>query len=335
MSRAITGTQSLSGLAARLGGECYAGGSRALVPAPGHRAADRSVSLRLVEGRVLVHSFGAADWREVLDDLRASGWIDAENRLCDGGAEGPRLVRPEPTRAERLRAAQALWAAAGPLGMDGPAARHCRARGIEPGVDLANALRAQAATPLSIYRDRGPRLPALLASVSGPDGALTAVEVTYLDAQGRRSRRARPSRKLIGLLPAGSAVRLGEGAAEMLVAEGVFSTLGAMALFGQPGWALLSTSNLRRWRAPPGVRRVLIAGDRGPDGERSAARLRAGLIATGVTARVALPPPGAGDWNDVWRAEGGEEGRGGASRPQGWSRATGRETPHVCERVHR
>lgn len=333
MSRAVVGTQTLSVLAARLGGESYAGGRRALVPAPGHRAADRSVSLRLVEGRVLVHSFGAADWREVLDDLRGRGWIDGQNRLCDGSASAPRLVRLEPTRAERVRAAQALWAAAGPLRADSPAARHCRTRGIEPATRLVDALRAHAATPLSIYRNRGPHLPALLAGVSGPDGALTAVEVTYLDAQGRRSRRARPSRKLVGRLPAGSAVRLAEAAAEMLVAEGVFSALSAMVLFGQPGWALLSASNLRRWRAPEGVRRVLIAGDRGPDGERSARRLEAGLIGAGVAARVVLPPADAGDWNDVLQAEGEEEGRDGAPGAQGWSLAAGQEFHHARSRV--
>ena len=256
---------SLARLARAVGGESYAGGQRALVPAPGHGVADRSVSLRLVDGRLLVHSFGTADWREVLDDLRARGWIDAENRLCDGGGAVTPACPPEPTRAERVRLARALWDAAGPVSVDSPAARHMRRRGLERAEAESGALRAQAATPLAIYRDRGPRLPALLAGVSGPDGALTAVEVTYLDDLGRLSRRARPPRKIVGRLPPGSAVRLGALADEMLVAEGVFTTLSAMVRFGLPGWALLSTSNLRRWRAPDGVRQVLIAGDRGRD----------------------------------------------------------------------
>src|SRR3546814_3349691 len=66
----VTGVQtcalpiSLAPLARALGGDAYAGGQRALVPAPGHGPADRSVSLRLAQGRVLVHSFGAADRSE-------------------------------------------------------------------------------------------------------------------------------------------------------------------------------------------------------------------------------------------------------------------------------
>jgi len=317
-------------LARALGGECYAGGRRALVPAPGHGRADRSVSLWLAGDRVVVHSFGAADWRAALDALRAGGWIDGKNRLCDGGGVAPADDAPaEPTRAERVRRALALWDAAGAITPGSAAERHCRLRGVDPALDAAGALRAHAAAPMAVYQDRGPRLAALLAAVTAAEGGLTAVEVTYVDARGRRSRRARPWRKIVGAVPAGSAVRFTPLADEMLVAEGVFTTLAAMTWFRLPGWALLSTSNLRRWRPPPGVRRLLIAGDRGRDGERSAARLRDAAIAGGVRADIVLPPVGAGDWNDVLCAEGGKEGRTGAPGPQGSSRAAGPEPTHV------
>jgi hypothetical protein len=313
MSRNAATPASLAALARALGGDCYAGGRRALVPAPGHGAADRSVSLRLSGDRLLVHSFGGADWREVLDDLRARGWIDGENRLRSGGGFAVGPASPEPTRAERVRVARALWAGGDPLGPDTPAARHCRRRQVDAGLDRLGALRARAAAPLAVYRDRGPQLPALLAAVSAPDGTVTAVEVTYLDGRGARSGRARPARKIVGAIPAGSAVRFTAPAPELLVAEGVFSTLSAMRRFGLPGWALLSTSNLRRWRAPPGVRRVLIAGDRGADGERSAGVLRAALVGQGLAAVVSLPPEGAGDWNDLDQDE--ARRKGGPGRP--------------------
>ena len=44
---------------------------------------------------------------------------------------------------------------------------------------------------------------------------------------------------------------------------------------------------------------MLIAADRGADGEASAEQLRAGLAAAGLKARVALPPEGFGDWNEA------------------------------------
>lgn len=296
---------SLAPLVRALGGDLYAGGRRALVPAPGHSPADRSVSLLLRDGRVVAHGFGGADWREALDDLRARGWIDAENRLLEGGTPvSDRGGRPAgPLRAERVAAARRLWDSAGPLTAGSPAARHVRARGVDLAHAAGGALRAHAAAPAWAYRDGGPRRPALLAAVMDPAGALTAVEITYLDGAGRRSRLARPARKLVGVLPPGSAVRLAPSAATMLVGEGVFTTFSAMRRFGRPGWALLSTSNLRRWSSPAGVRRVLIAADRGADGERSAEVLRAALARSGVTARVALPPEGHGDWNDLDQEE--------------------------------
>ena len=110
------------------------------------------------------------------------------------------------------------------------------------------------------------------------------------------------------MLPAGSAVRLSAAAEAMVVGEGVFTALSAMRRFGLPGWALLSTSNLRRWAAPACVRRVVVAGDRGRDGERSAAVLRAALVRCGVAASVVLPPAGYGDWNDLEQEEAGRKG---------------------------
>lgn len=310
MSLTSGGSRDLRALARALGGDVYAGGRRALLPAPGHSAADRSVSLWLQAGRVVVHCFGGCDWREVLDDLRAGGWIDAENRLCAGGAGvalGPDYA--EPTRVERVRVARRLWAAAGPIVEGSPAWRHGRRRAVDLTLDVAGALRFHAAAPRGVYRGRGPHLPALLAAVTGPDGRLTAVEVTYLDGRGNRSLRARPPRKVVGVIPAGSAVRFHPPRPTLLVAEGVFTCLAAMARFGLPGWALLSTSNLRRWTPPAGVTRLVIAGDRGPDGERSAARLRDAAAASGVRAEIVLPPAGAGDWADLAVQERAEEGR--------------------------
>lgn len=302
MSMNLSGGVTLSALARAYGGEAYAGGRRAVVPAPGHSAADRSASLWLRDGRVIVKSFGGADWREVLDDLRERGWIDAENRLLDGsGAPGsPAVDRPvEVSRTERVAAAARLWAGASAIEAGSVAARHLARRGVDVAVADTDALRTLAAAPAAVYRDAGPYRPALLAAVRTAAGDLTAVEITYLDAAGRRSGLARPPRKVVGVMPPGCAVRLCDVFDDMVVGEGVFTTLSAMRRFGRPGWALLSTSNLRRWRAPAGVRRVLIAADRGTDGERSAGKLWCNLQAAGVEVRIALPPEGIGDWNDL------------------------------------
>jgi phage/plasmid primase-like uncharacterized protein len=97
------------------------------------------------------------------------------------------------------------------------------------------------------------------------------------------------------------------------LAEGVFTALSAGERFGLPAWALLGTSNLRRWSAPAGVREVLIAADRGADGEASAGRLARRLRTDGLAVSIRLPPFPHGDWNEAAAAARKEkEGRTGA-----------------------
>lgn len=302
---------SLAHIVKTLGGDLYDGGSRANIPAPGHSPGDRSVSLLLKEGRVFVHAFsGQTDWREVFDQLRERGLIDDDKRPMGQGSVGRspavRRGRDAPaTDTMRLAAARRIWdggrAIGGTLGE-----RHCRLRRVMRPLPTADVARFCSATPLAAYRDTQQSRPALLFAIQGRDGAFNAVEITYLAPNGLRATRLKLSRKTVGIVPPGSAVRLDPPAPEMLVAEGVFTTLSATERFQLPGWALLSTRNMRTWTAPVGVRNVLIAADRGRDGEASAKVLTERLRADGVRVRVERPPAAYGDWND-WaqaRAEG-------------------------------
>lgn len=303
---------SLAPIVRALGGDLWAGGRRANVPAPGHSAEDRSVSLLLVGDRVVAFGFSDVGWQAVLGDLATRGLVDAEGRLSGGAiATGFAPVR---THAERTRVASRLWAAGGDVAGT-LSERHMRHRAVaRPSL---TALRHHGAVPAAVYDDQGPCRPALIAAIQGPDGELSAVEVTYLAADGMRARIRLP-RKTIGVLPPGCAVRLDTVDAELLVAEGVFSALSASERFGLPAWALLSTSNLRSWTPPDGVRRVLIAGDRGADGERSARILAGRLRRLGVVARLAWPPAPFGDWNEAAGMAPEEGARGGAGEPGGW-----------------
>lgn len=313
---------SLRPIVRALGGDLYARGRRANVPAPGHSRHDRSVSLLLQDGRVLVHTFNGTDWRAVLADLRARGLVDALGVPASGGiSRGD--ARDDPTRPARLAVARRLWCEAAPIGGT-LSARHARLRGVARA--LPEALRHHPAAPLAVYTPGRHVRPALVAAIVGPLGDLQAVELTYLAANGQRASGLRLPRKTVGLVPPGSAVHLDPPGPVLLVGEGVFTTLSASELFGLPGWALTSTRNLRAWSPPDGVRCVLIAADRGRDGERSAEILRRRLARAGLAAAVRLPPLPHGDWNDAAQAGRGgrreslEAGRGGA-------RLTGEDGP--------
>ncbi|HEX2562013.1 toprim domain-containing protein [Phenylobacterium sp.] len=300
----------LRAIVAALGGELYAGGRRASVPAPGHSPADRSVSLLLSDGRVIAHGFGAADWRAVLDDLRARGLIDADARPVGGAAAagGP----PPVSGPERRAAARALWESGHAVRPGSPADLYARRRAVGRPLRQIPVLRAHAAAPLAVYRPGPSTRPALVAAVTAEDGSLTGVEVTYLTPNGQRAQELRLPRKLVGAAPPGAAVRLDPADERLLVAEGVFTALSAGERFGLPAWALLGAGGLARWTAPAGVRRVLIAADRGRVGEKAAWRLARRLRGSGVEAEVRLPPRPHGDWNDLAQEE---RRKGGTGRP--------------------
>lgn len=283
-----------------LGGDLYAGGRRANIPAPGHSRHDRSVSLLEHDGRLIIHTFGGGDWRVVRDDLRARGLLDDEGR--GQGRDRPSDASESAARQLRRQTARRLWSQG--RAIDGTLSeRHCRLRGLVGPCPDQTALRHHGLAPLSVYRPGRATRPALLAGIVDGAGALSAVEITYLGPGGRRVAGLRLPRKTVGVIEPGSAVRLDEAAEAMLVAEGVFTTLSARRRFGLPAWALLSTSNLRFWRPPPKVRSVLIAADRGRDGETSAATLAQVLEGRGVATTIAFPPAGFGDWNELDAAE--------------------------------
>lgn len=289
MRRSLAG---LAPLVAALGGELLENGRRALVPGPGHGPADRSLSLLLSEGRVIVHSFAEDDWRDVLRDLRARGLVDVEGRLAGAPAS---VAAPPLSQAARRRVAEQLWSEARCCAGT-PAERHADRRGVVR--PLGAALRFHPAVAAAVYSRRGPVRPALLAAIRDPDGALCGVEVTYLGRDGRRARVATP-RKTIGLRPAGAAVRLDPAGPTMIAGEGVFSCLSASQALQLPAWALLSAANLRAFRPPRGVAQVVVAADRGRVGEAAAAGLAQALVEVGVAVSVRLPPRGAADWNDA------------------------------------
>ena len=93
---------SFKALVLALGGDLYAGGTRANVPAPGHSADDRSVSLLLRDGRLIIHGFGGADWRDVRRDLQFRGLVDADGRLTSAGARGGASTLPRPDQHTRI-----------------------------------------------------------------------------------------------------------------------------------------------------------------------------------------------------------------------------------------
>ena len=166
--------------------------------------------------------------------------------------------------------------------------------------------------PALFYRDGDGmcRLPALVAGVtgaaeerSGPGEhtghrSITGVHRTWLDPSRPAKAGVASPRKALGQI-FGHAVRFGcpaDGAA-LLVGEGIETVLSLVtAMPDTVAAAALSAGSLGVFAPPAGVKRLVIARDNDPDGERAADRLARRCARAGVAAHV-LVPEGA-DFND-------------------------------------
>jgi len=101
----------------------------------------------------------------------------------------------------------------------------------------------------------------------------------------------------------GGAVRLAEpiDGKPLLVGEGLETTATATAATGLPGWASLGTSGLGAIEWPDDVREVILLGENDEKGanQRALDRVCPVLVEKGLKLRVASPPAGFGDFNDL------------------------------------
>ena len=240
---------------------------------------------------------------DLLDLIRiASGAGSLRAALAEARAFLSLPPMPLPANADsydRTEAARRLWQRC--RAIDGTHVEaYLRARGIDR--CRFPALRYH---PALFHRDGAGvrRLPALVAAVTGADGersgraAITGVHRTWLDpSRPAKAPVARP-RKALGRVH-GLAVRFGDPApGTLLVGEGIETVLSLVtAMPDTVAAAALSAGSLGAFAPPPGVRRLVVARDNDPDGERAAERLARRCARAGVAAHV-LVPEGA-DFND-------------------------------------
>lgn len=294
----MNGALDLLALKRERGGQLYDAGRRWVGPGPGHSRHDRSLSVAITdEGRPIIHSFAGDPFRACADHLglareaRPASWAElaklrkrreAERRAADADAE--RFARGKWTVAEPIAATPAetwLWRRA--LIYDG------------------GALRFHSAAPRSRAPDGPKPHPAMVALVQQADGRPLGLHATYITPDGRKAFGDR-SRLMFGRTSQG-AVRLAEFGRDgvLAVAEGIETALAFAALKGVPTWAALSTSGLRMFNAPAGVRRVIIAADSDDAGAGlSAARELAERHGRSCAVTIDAAPAGK-DWCDAWR----------------------------------
>ena len=169
-----------------------------------------------------------------------------------------------------------------------------------PAVSRAAASRRLRFHPELRYREGSSvrRLPALVAAVTGDDGAVCGVQRTWLDPRSPAKAGVASPRKALGRIY-GRAVRFGRPAdgASLLVGEGIETVLSLVtAVPAITAAAALSAGSLGAFAPPLGLTRLVIARDNDIEGEQAAMRLARRCARAGVAAFVVVPE--GGDFND-------------------------------------
>ena len=142
------------------------------------------------------------------------------------------------------------------------------------------------------------RLPALVAAVTGGDGAIAGVQRTWLDPRRPAKAGVATPRKALGRVY-GLAVRFGVPAddAALVVGEGIETVLSLIAAVPEiTAAAALSAGSLGAFAPPPGLARLVIARDNDEDGALAAERLAQRCARAGVAATIVVPA--GNDFND-------------------------------------
>jgi hypothetical protein len=183
---------------------------------------------------------------------------------------------------------------------------------VARGVAITPDLRALRFHPRCFYRttdaatgaNRYEVWPALLATVTDVEGKVTGLHRTWLDPSGRDKAPVPSPRRALGEL-ASHGVRFGTAHDVMAAGEGLETVLSVRtAVSAMPMAAALSSSHLAVFRPPYTLRRLYIAQDNDPAGQRAAHQLSVRALCVGLDAVVLTPA--LKDFNDDLRQFGVE-----------------------------
>jgi hypothetical protein len=147
--------------------------------------------------------------------------------------------------------------------------------------------------------------PAMIAAVTDNRGTITGVHRTWLDPSGRGKAPLETPRRAIGDL-LGHGVRFGSADDVMAVGEGIETILSLRcALPNMPMAAALSANHLGAFLFPESLRRIYVARDNDPAGDRAFAALAERAAEAGIEA-LSLTPA-LRDFNDDLRHLGLDE----------------------------
>ncbi|WP_301101088.1 toprim domain-containing protein [Propionivibrio sp.] len=241
---------------------------------------------------------GAGDGFKLLNLVK--GWAfkqaatEIEKVVGTVAAIPPRQLQ---TDVEKIESCRRIWGESKVVVAGDPVSRYLARR---TGINVVPAC-VRFHPALSYRHDDGSatRHPAMIAKVQDADGNGVAIHRTYLTNDGQKA--SVPTvKKVVGTLPASSAVRLAPASSTIGIAEGIETALSASVRFSVPVWSCISAGGMEKWAPPTGTERVIVFGDNDLSGTGQAAAwiLAKRLIASGLAVEVKIPNEPGTDWAD-------------------------------------
>jgi DNA primase len=270
---------------------------------------EQTPSFYVNEAKQVFHCYGCAAGGDVIDLHRRLHNVDFRQACLElvgatggGGGFSLRSQRGDPVllaarRTIGVRRARELWAA-GTIAGGTATDRYLTARGI--GLSIPGSIR-HASAPRWWDDDgrEGGQEPAMLAAVQDRSGRLCGLVRTFLDSDGRKSRRG-AARLSLGRIRSG-AVRLGAVSETIMLAASVEDGLALRLMFpGATVWAAPGDGNLPHVAFPAAVRSVIVCGDADEPGRVAIKAAVDAYRGHGLESQPLLPKAGAKDFNEEW-----------------------------------
>jgi putative DNA primase/helicase len=278
-------------IASALGGRKAGHGWMARCPV--HDDREPSLSIREVDGKVLVRCHAGCGQRDVIAVLKERGLWDGKMRSHIRRLSRRKVPESQPNQQqeERSAAALAIWQST-VSAVATPVETYLSARGLN--LSLPPSLRFHR----GLRHPSGGLWPCMVALVMrGADNTPLAIHRTFLARDGGGKAPVDPAKMMLGPCR-GGAVRLSQPGDLLMVGEGIETCLAAMQATGHPTWAALSTSGMRALNLPGPVSEVIVLADGDDPGEAAARDCALRWMRQGRRVRIARPPRGM-DFNDV------------------------------------
>jgi putative DNA primase/helicase len=248
------------------------------------------------DDQLLAHCFGGCESYAILTALIPFGLLDDDDDTGDVEHQhrAPVSKRSADDDLKRTRKARQIY------------------EGLPPtsGTLITPYLRSRAITlevPANLRYGTCPHrnqryYPAMAAPVVDINGGQTGVHLTFLRAD-RSAKIDLPKdlqRETRGVI-SGGVIRLMpyEPDRELIIGEGVESTLSAMEIFDLPGWSAVYAGGLKTLELPPTVQRIVIAADNDLAGQQSALTAYQRWAGEGRDVCIKCPPIAGDDFNNV------------------------------------